>query len=167
MSFLPEGYQLPKAGGQFFKFEEGKNTIQILTPAFVHMEGWDDDNKPHRWPAGEQKAGNWSRPPKEVWAVLVFAKGHGVRVLGIGQMQIMEALATIAAHGDIVGKWFDIIKSGTGLQTKYVVMPNPYTETLTPEQHQDCNYAVANVNWQNYLDGGTAIIEQPAGYVKP
>jgi hypothetical protein len=41
-SFLPEGYELPKADSVYLSLEEGDNRIRILTQAIVGWEGWKD-----------------------------------------------------------------------------------------------------------------------------
>ena len=48
-SFLPEGYEVPKAtGGSYMKLKQGPNRFRILSAAITGYEYWTEARKPVR-----------------------------------------------------------------------------------------------------------------------
>jgi hypothetical protein len=46
--FLPEGYEVPKSGGNYMKLKQGPNKFRILSAPIIGWEYWSEDRKPVR-----------------------------------------------------------------------------------------------------------------------
>lgn len=137
--FLPNGYTVPKTGGNYMRLQDGENKFRVLTPAVVGFEYWTKDNKPVRlkeFPIGipqdikEDKEGNPTRV-KPWWSFVVWNyKENKLQILSLTQATIMEQIQGLFADedwGDPKGYDLVIRRSGEGLETTYTVSPKPHT----------------------------------------
>jgi hypothetical protein len=144
--FLPEGYTEPE--GNYMKLQEGENTFRILSSAVTGFEYWNTENKPVRaktpWtstPADIRMDKGKPSSVKHFWFFAVWnQKANKVQVLEITQKSIMSSMKAYINNkqwGDPKGYDFTVTKSGSGLDTEYVVMANPHTPA--PEAKFDIN----------------------------
>lgn len=162
--FLPEGYKEPE--GNYMKLAEGENTFRILSSAVTGYEYWTKDNKPVR--AKE----NWVSTPKDIklndktglptaikhfWIFAVWNVEAGkVQVLELTQKSIMNSMKAYIENskwGDPKGYDFTVTKSGSGLETKYVVMANPHSPA--PDVKFD-------INLEAIFEGGDLFMSKEA-----
>lgn len=142
--FLPQGYEAPRAGGQFLKLEKGKTTLRIVSSAVVGWVGWDrsgdkpspvrskDKNELARFDTKEDRV-------KHFWLCAVLDRDNDDIVLWeITQSTIQKSLNALISDPD----WgmpdeydISITRTGDGLETSYTVMPSPKKPLkLSPEQ---------------------------------
>src|SRR5450631_2343024 len=75
MTFLPEGYEVPKSsGGGYMKFKPGANKFRILSAPVMGWEYWTESKKPvrakERWsiiPVDADISGKNGWNPKHFW----------------------------------------------------------------------------------------------------
>src|SRR5687768_7065007 len=130
--FLPTDYQIPKSPSGYMRFEDGINSIRILSSAIVGYEYFNKDNKPVRsaepfedMPSDIKKDGKI----KPFWAFVVWNyKMKMVQILEITQKGIMTPIKALVDNP----KWGDpkkydiaITKTGEGLDTEYTVQGEP------------------------------------------
>lgn len=141
MSFLPEGYEVPKTSGNYLnKWEQGETKIRIMSDAVIGYSYFNNENKnihmkeaPKELPAdiGTDKQGKDNKV-KHFWAMVVWNYGEKkIQIMEITQSSIMEPLKKLAisqSWGD--PKQYDVIITRTGekLETKYSVIPEPKTD---------------------------------------
>ena len=145
MAFLPDNYQAPtKAGGHFFRPQDGKNRIRIVGSALVGYVGWDrsgDQPKPIRTEDRDGVAHLHSpdNKVKHFWAFPVIDRADdAVKIWEVTQTGIQDALRGLIDDAD----WghpgdYDLIvtRSGQKLETHYAVMPAPKSPLdMTDEQ---------------------------------
>ena len=137
MSFLPKDYKAPVAKGNYTKLQDGENNIRIASSAIVGYEYWNDDNKPvrSREPFAETpgiRAGKDGTPGKikHFWAFVVWNyEAKAVQIMEVTQSTIQSQIKAIVDNkkwGDPKGYDITITRTGEGLETNYVVMPNPH-----------------------------------------
>ena len=82
MSFLPDNYEKPKTGGNYFKFKNGDNRFRILSNAVIGYIYWNNENKPVRTkerpelhqminPKLNPKTGQVEQP-RHFWSFVIF-----------------------------------------------------------------------------------------------
>jgi hypothetical protein len=131
-SFLPKDYKIPKAPSGYMKFEDGINSIRVLSDAIVGYEYFTNKNKPVRsrepfeeMPSDIKKDGK----VKPFWAFVVWNYNlKMVQILEVPQTSIMDGIKSLVDNP----KWSDpktydiaITKSAEGMDTKYVVQGEP------------------------------------------
>lgn len=136
MSFLPTGYKEPVTS-KYMKFEKGENRFRVLDSAIIGWEWWEDKEdggrKPIRVrmnetvPSGQDTKHFWAFP---VWNY----QDEQIQILEITQKGIQRAITALARNqkwGD--PKEYDIVvsRTGEGMETEYVVQPNPKEEIPT------------------------------------
>lgn len=134
MSFLPEGYK-PQTGsgaGNFFKIQEGKQKIRIVTDATVGFQYWTQENKPVSTkeypinPPDIRVEDGKKDKIKEFWAVGIW--DYDAKQLKVWQFTQASLKESILAYfqdedwGNPRGYDLSITKSGKGLDTKYTVI---------------------------------------------
>lgn len=136
--FLPEDYQEPE--GNYMKLKEGENVFRVLSSAVVGFEYWTAENKPVRSKI------LWETTPKDIrvekgkpasikhfWVFVVWSyRAKKVQILELTQKSIMSAMKAYISNkqwGDPKNYDFTITKTGSGLDTEYVTMANPPSET--------------------------------------
>lgn len=135
MSFLPEDYQEPAAGGKYTKFQ-GETRLRILSDVEIGFEYWATDGKPRRLrhepklrPADMREMDQWGKAErmKFAWAVVVYNYNtEQIEVCQINQATVREQLTGLFRDSDWGHpKHFDVKvkKTGTGTDTVYIVSP--------------------------------------------
>lgn len=134
--FLPPDYKEPE--GNYMKFKDGENVFRVLSSAITGFEYWTADNKPIR------SKTMWKSTPKDIrvekgkptaikhfWIFVVWNPvAEKVQILEVTQKGIMTAMKAYIGNkqwGDPKNYDFTVTKSGSGLETEYVVMANPPT----------------------------------------
>jgi len=157
MEFLPQDYQMPKSQGSYTKFDDGETKIRILSAAVLGWLDWNE-NVPIRvkFVAGQPKPTpiDPNRKVKHFWALKVYNYTEArIQVCEINQATIQEAIKNLAFSAD----WGDpskyditITKSGSGMDTKYAVMPSPKSELS--EQAKEA-FVSTNVNLEALFTG--------------
>lgn len=134
--FLPTNYEIPKTPSGYMRFQEGANTIRILSSAIVGYEYFTKENKPVRqkdifedMPTDIKQGGKI----KPFWAFIVWNyQLKLIQILELTQKSIMtyikQALVDNPKWGD--PKMYDITihKTGEGLDTEYTVAGEPPLE---------------------------------------
>ena len=133
--FLKKGYEPSKTPSNYFRYEDGENTIRILSSAITGFEYFNRDNKPVRSKDGFEDTPSDIKDGgkvKEFWAFVIWNyKEEKMQIMEITQKTIMAqvlALINNPKWGDV--KSFDITinKSGKSLETQYSIMPSPKTD---------------------------------------
>ena len=162
MSFLPKGYEKPKSNNNYFKFKDGDNRFRILSDAVIGFLYWNNENKPVRtkeFPVQlinpkTNQAGQEDKP-KHFWAFVIFDYSDTkFKVMEITQKNIQIELYNFHMDeqwGDPKGYDINIKRAGTGIETKYSVMPSPPTP-LSPQAKAD--YEAMNVDLEQLFVNG-------------
>lgn len=136
MSFLPDNYEPPKTeGGNYFKLQDGKNTVRILSDVIVGWIYWSQENRPVRLrerPSQQPpdiRIGEDNKPDKikHFWSGVVWT-GDRIAVWEITQASIQQAIAALAEDpqwGHPRNYQITVTRSGKGLSTEYSVVPSP------------------------------------------
>ncbi len=129
--FLPEGYEAPKGGSNYFKFEKGENRIRILSRPILGWLDWQD-NKPIRYRMNEKPAKpvDPKKPVRHFWAMVVWNYRHeAIQVMEITQATIQQSITSLASDpewGNPSKYDIKITKTGEGMETSYSVNPSPH-----------------------------------------
>lgn len=157
-NFLPDNYSIPKSPSDYMRFEEGLNSIRILSSAIVGYEYFTTENKPVRSreafeeiPTDLKKDGK----VKPFWAFVVWNyQQHRVQILELTQKSIMNAVKALVDNP----KWGDpkkydiaITKTGESLETEYNVQGEP--PIAEPEAEILVAYAAKVINLNALFDG--------------
>lgn len=146
--FFTPDYEVPRQGGSYMRFENGKNKFRVISAPLSGVVGWidavSDEGKKIRKPVRAtdfkelSKLGvSFKEKAKAFWMLPVWNhKTSSVCLLEITQVGIMDSMLSTAYDED----WghpstydFVVTKSGEGKDnTKYSTMPSPATE-LAPE----------------------------------
>lgn len=135
--FLPEGYSTPTGSDDYCKFKPGENKIRILSKPVILWQDWAD-KKPLRFPFDKKPAAaiDPAKPIKLCWALLIWNyNDKKIQIVEISQKGIilsLEALAKNEAWGNPNKYDIKITKSGSGMDTEYLVTPIP-PSTVTDE----------------------------------
>lgn len=134
MSFLPDGYKVPQSSGKYLKLRQGENRFRILSSAIVGYVGWNEDGgkrTPIRKRVGQAFSTTEVDPDtiKHFWAFFVWNFNEKrVQVFEVTQKKIMGPIAALTRNtnwGDPKGYNIVVDRSGEGLDTEYVVNPEP------------------------------------------
>lgn len=137
-SFLPKNYETPAGSSDFFKLEEGKNLIRIMSDARIGWEGWKD-NKPFRREGVEKNIEDdevdidekFSKKPKinHIWAFIVWDyQSESLKLFTLTQKTIMKGIDALVRDedwGDPTDYDISIEKVVTGNRTSYNVQAKP------------------------------------------
>lgn len=160
MSFLPEGYKVPKnmSGGMYMKLEDGANKFRVLTDAITGYEFWTNENKPVRvreYPKSVPANIRSDSKIKHFWAFAVYNyAAEAVQVLELTQATIQNAindLYVIAEWGDPKGYDIVVTRKGEGLDTEYTVSPIPHKELSEAARKE---FESKQINLDALFDGG-------------
>ena len=128
MPFLPQGVEPPKSNSLYFRFEQGDNKFRILSDAIVGWVDWTAEKKPIR-SKEQQQAIDATKQPKNFWAFKVWDyKEHKLKILEITQTGIQSSIFDLFksdSWGDPKGYDLTVKREGTGIETKYNVVPTP------------------------------------------
>lgn len=139
MSFLPNGYDVPKTPSNYMKLEQGENKFRVLSEhPVLGFEYWTNEKKPVRSKEIWQEAPNdikiqndksWQQSVKHFWAFVIWNyKTENIEILEITQKSIQGALSAIFQSeewGHPSGYDVSITRSGEGMDTEYIVNPKP------------------------------------------
>lgn len=136
MTWLPQGYEVPKQQGNYFKFEKGTNKFRVLSAPIMGYIYWNSSGKPVRLK-------NYTTLPSDIrldmdgnpekikhfWAFVVWSyKAEKLQILEITQATIQSAMQELVTNED----WGDpqqyditVSKKGEKLDTEYTVTPSP------------------------------------------
>jgi len=164
--FLPEGYEMP-SNTLYMKFQEGINSFRVLDKPIVGMEYWktkeDGKRVPIRKRMGERievndleinpKSGKIENP-QHFWAMVVWNyKDKAIQILEIKQKTVLEAIKGYIDNP----KWgspteydINVTKSGSGLETKYLIDHDPKEELDADIKQQ---YKEMKININALFDG--------------
>ncbi len=127
--FLPEEYEVPTTSANYFKLREGQNKIRILgSPllGWVYWEDTPDGRRPVRSPFDQKPK---APDLKHCWLLKVWDyQTNSVAVFEATQACIQEGLRDLArnpAWGPPRDYDVTITRKGTGLETKYSLLPAP------------------------------------------
>ncbi len=147
--FLPEGYS-PSNKGDFMKLAEGSNNIRVLSKPLIGKLYWvspegivrdrgrgEKGDKPFRVEyTSKLPNGVLDFQTKEFWMMKVWDyKEKSVKILEVTQASILRSLYEFVRDekwGDLREYDINIKREGSGIDTKYFVMPSPPT-ILAPE----------------------------------
>ena len=156
-SFLQEGYELSKSKGNYFRYEDGENTVRILSSALTGFVYFNKDNKPVRSKEGFEETPTDIKDGgkvKEFWSVVIWNYAtQSIQVMEITQKTVMTQIMALIGNskwGDVRAYDLSITRTGKSLETTYAVIANPKTD-LTPEVTDA--YAKANVTLENLFEG--------------
>ncbi len=162
--FLPEGYEVPKEGGNFLnKFPEGDTTLRLLSPVKFGYRYWNLDGRPvyseedwQEYPIDIRPNDDGSdQTIQHVWIVAAWHyEAEAVVIVQMHQTGIQDLIRGLFENP----KWgepknYDIVinRKGTAIKdTKYTVQPQP-KEAVT----QDVLQALAQVS----IDLDAAFVE--------
>jgi hypothetical protein len=142
MSFLPKGYEAPKTGGNYMKFQKGTNKLRILSDAVVGWEYWidaDGARKPIRVHDFDELPQEQRAQSKHFWAFVVHNYNEDkVQILELTQKSIMTAIDTYVNDEDWGDpKEYDLVvtRTGDGLETEYQTISKPKNvlKVIAPE----------------------------------
>jgi hypothetical protein len=170
MTFLPEGYEVPKtSGGGYMKFKQGDNKFRILSPVTMGWEYWTEDKKPKRSktmfkvvPVDADLHTGW--PAKHFWAFVVWNfDTKQIEILEITQVTIQTAMQSLINNED----WGDpreysitVNRTGEKMETTYTVLPSP-AKPVPAEIRQA--FEEKYVNLEALFTGGNPFDEADAG----
>lgn len=157
-TFLEDGYEPKKTIGNYFRYEDGENTIRILSSAITGWEYFNKDNKPIRskdefeeLPSDIKQGGKI----KEFWSFVIWNVAlEKIQIMEVTQKTIMTQILALIKNpkwGDV--KTFDlsITKTGKSLETSYSVVPNPKTDLPDIVKAQ---YENSKINLSELYNGG-------------
>jgi len=147
--FLPKDY-VPNSASEFMKLTEGDNEMRILSTPLIGKLWWVSPEGLVREKGGVQKGDKPYRieyttqlpkdvadcQTKEFWMLKVWDySAKSIKILEITQQSILQSLHEFISNS----KWGDpreydvnIKREGSGMETKYFVMPSPHT-MIAPE----------------------------------
>ena len=147
--FLPKGYT-PATSSDFMKLGEGANNIRILSKPLIGKLYWvspdgvvrekgkgEKGDKPFRLDyKAKLPAEVLDFQTKEFWMMKVWDyKESAIKILELTQASILRSLYEFLKDekwGDLREYDINIKREGSGIETKYFVMPSPPT-MLVPE----------------------------------
>ena len=147
--FLPEDYTAPSKG-EFMKLGEGNNNMRILSRPLIGKLYWvspdgvvrerakaEKGDKPYRIDYKSELPENvLDIHVKEFWMMKVWDyNSEAVKILEITQASILRPLNGFINDekwGDPRGYDINLKREGSGMDTKYLIMPSPPT-ILAPE----------------------------------
>lgn len=187
--FLPDGYS-PSTKGEFMKLGEGANNIRILSKPLIGKLYWvspdgvvrekgkgEKGDKPYRLDyKSKLPADVLELQTREFWMMKVWDyKEKAVKILEITQASILRSLYEFVKDekwGDLREYDINIKREGSGIDTKYFVMPSPPT-ALTPEikdasesSEIDLNSLLTPVDTADPFEGMDVVDEQDIKDVK-
>lgn len=137
MTFLPQGYELPKSTtSSYTKLAQGDNKFRILGQAITGYEYFTTENKPARSATpftetpniGKNDDGSLKKI-SHFWAFPIWNyTTNKVEIFEVTQKTIQASLAGYSADedwGDVTGYDITINKKGEKLTTEYQVRPSP------------------------------------------
>lgn len=134
ISFLPTGYQAPKAVGGYMKLQEGENKIRILSQPIIGWEDWTLDKKPVRYRMENKplKSIDPKKPVKHFWSFIVWNYNEEqIQILHLTQATVRNSIEALCNDNDW-GQPFHydlkIVKKGEGTDTEYMVNPLPHKD---------------------------------------
>lgn len=160
--FLPTSYEVPKAGGNYLKLQQGDNVIRILSTPIIGWEDWDD-NKPVRFPYTAQKPApiDPTRPVKHFWAFVVWDyQDKRLKILEITQSTIQEVIKNLnddTDWGSPLNYDINIKKTGEKMETKYSVIAKPPKQLDTEIIEA---YAKTHIDLNQLFSGGDPFAEK-------
>lgn len=162
--FLPQGYEAPKSGGNYLKFNQGDNVFRILGNPILGWLDWTTDNKPVRTPYNQQKPSpiKADKPVRHFWALPVWdCKDKAVKILEITQSSIQNAIQDYfkdEAWGSPLKYDLNVKRTGEGKETEYAVIgrpPQPLSEEAKAE------WAKTPVDLMQLFSGGDPFDAKP------
>lgn len=130
MTFLPEGYTVPKQNGSsYFKPQEAQTRIRILSsPVVGYIDRDKSWSKPVPVRTRELKAPIWEDAPKHFWALSIFNyETKTVQVREITQASIRNSIMALVDWERWDPKDYDlkVWKKGKMMETEYFIQTTP------------------------------------------
>lgn len=135
-SFLPQDYQQPTSAGGFTKLETGENRFRILSsPLLLWLEWRGGKPLRHAFVQGgpkPEKGPDKNDSVKHAWALIVWNyKTKQIEVFELDKQDVISGVLNLSnkpAWGH--PKNYDIVitKKGSGLDTEYILTPEPPSE---------------------------------------
>lgn len=131
-SFLPEGYETPSAGGDYFKIEKGENRFRVLSSPIYGWVGWNDKEPQRYLFDGKVEADEYDEHGRArfFWALVVWNYDlERPQILELTQKTIISVIEEYSKSEDWGHpKNYDLVikKEGEGRDgTKYSVIVKP------------------------------------------
>lgn len=153
MWFLPNNYEAPETGNEFYKLKKWKNKFRVVSECLVGYEHWSEEEvnweikkKPNRTekPTGEENE-------KHFRAFCVYDyEEERIKILVVTQKSIQENIANILQiewKEDITKYDLYVNRTGDWLETKYTVSNWDTEQELSDEIKEATNLA-----WKVDLD---------------
>jgi len=130
MTFLPDGYTVPKQNGSaYFKPQEAQTRIRILSSPITGYIDWDKSGaKPTPVRTKELKAPIWEDTPKHFRALAIYNyDAKAVQVWEITQASVRNAIMALVdgERGDPKEYDIKVWKKGKLMDTEYFVQTTP------------------------------------------
>lgn len=135
--------EIPKATGNYLKFEQGANKFRILSEPIMGWEYWTapvgkekgkpvrSKERPNVIPLDADLKNGWN--PKYFWAFVVWnLDAKKIQILEITQTTILSPLQQLIQNedwGDPRNYSITINRKGEGLESEYNVVPSPSKPT--------------------------------------
>ncbi len=135
MNFLPENYESPKTSNYYVKLQDGETRIRILSTPIMGWEDWTEEKKPIRFKFENKpiKSIDPKKPIKHFWAFIVFNYNNDeIQIMNITQATIRKKIEALCKDTDWGAPYhydIKITKSGSEMNTEYVVNPAPHRPT--------------------------------------
>jgi len=158
--WLPKDYEVPKASGNYLKFDEDTTKFRVMSEPVMGYEYWTTDNKPVRseqpfkGTPEDARLDDGKFKLKHFWAFAVWNyKEAKLQILEITQATVQRAMSDLVTNED----WGDprdyditVTGKGEGLERKYTVQPSPHK--VVPTEAKDAFHAVP-INLKALFDG--------------
>ena len=150
MSFLPPDYEVPQAGGKYFRPKEGSHKIRILDSPVLGYVLWENDELKGRYKTPTGKS-------RHFWAMAIYNHAtEEVQLWEVTQQGIQNDLKDLANNpdwGSPVEYDITVIRKGTTKDdTSYSLQPSPNKGQLPTEAQQ--KVAETTVNLQALFTNG-------------
>lgn len=162
MSFLDEGYEIPKSTGLYAKLEDGDNKFIVLGSVVLGWSYWNTADKcirmeeqPKTTPTdiGKDREGK-QKKVQHFWAIPVYnLVSEKVQILEVTQKRLMKALQDLARDKDwgdpILNYQITIKKSGKGTDTTFQALPVPFRGDIEAIKQE---YEESDVDMSKYFE---------------
>lgn len=146
MSFIPAGHTIPKAAGDFLKFEEGENKIRILADSIAGFkwqdvqEDWHYSRQAPKIKMSDVKVDKFGKTIKFFVIMPVWSyNDNEVKTMELTQATIMRSIESL----DIDKDWGDVktydlkINKGKGANGQVEYTIKPLTKAPIPKEFTD------------------------------
>ncbi len=135
MTFLPQGYEMPKSNSSYFKIQQGENKLRLLSRPIIGWLDWMEipggGKKPVRFPH-DKKPLTPINPDQKIshfWTFIVWDykdEGGKIKIWECTQSSVQAAIQGFSIDSD----WGDpfnydikIFRTGEAAKTRYTINP--------------------------------------------